>query len=517
MAKSGESLGLSELPPVAAELVARVGWLIRLRWLAVAGVVCILELARRVFSLQLALQPLYLTIAALATYNLILTLIFRRLRRGRSERAVRPAGRLARLLLAESAPGFEPPAEASAAAVFANVQIAIDLLFLALLLHFSGGIENPFVFFFILHVIVASILLSRLATFFHATLGLALVSGLALGELLGVLPHYPLHDLSQASAFRDPTVVVVQLFVLGTTLYLSAYLGSAGASQLRARVGDSLALSRKLAEKARLLEAAYQRASQSERAKSRYMRKVAHELRGPVGTIQTALKVVLQELVEEVPESSRELVARAERRAGDVARVTLDLLTLSQAREAPLEVEMMAIKPAQLVAEVVAEFLEPATRAGLTLLSSVPQDLGTFKADPDGLRQLVGNLLENAIRYTPSGGRVEVRMGPGERGLRLEVEDTGIGIPPEDLPRVFDEFFRAANARQFSSEGTGLGLAIVNAVAEQHGGSVAIDSTPGRGTLVVVDLSLVPLGRRETGHRGLTPPFGAHGRPRRSS
>jgi len=482
MPRTGGSLRLGELPAVAEELVARVGWLIRLRWLAVVGVVCFLEISRRVFSLQLALQPLYLTIAALAAYNLILTLVFRRLRHGQRDRAVRAPGRVTRLLLAESTADFAPPAEAFRAALLASVQIAIDLLFLALLLHFSGGIENPFILFFVFHVIVASILLSRPATFFYATLGLVLVSAVALGELLGILPHYPLHEALQAGAYRDPRVVGVELFVLASTLYLSAYLGSAVAGHLW-----------RLAEKARLFETAYQRASESERAKSQYMRKVAHELRGPVGTIQTELKVVLEELAGDISESLRELVERAERRAGEVAQVTLELLMLSRAREAPLEVEMMAVDPAELVTEVVRQLSESAERAGVILRSSIPRRLGTFRADPDGLRQLVRNLLGNAIRYTPGGGQVDVRLARGEGGLRLEVEDTGIGIPPEDLPRVFDEFYRAPNAREISAEGTGLGLAIVKAVAEQHGGRVTIDSTPGRGTLVVADLPLEPV------------------------
>jgi len=497
--KRGVAKALRELLSAATEYDARIGWLIRLRWLAIAAVICLLEVGRRILDLHLALQPLYVTIAALALYNLILMLVCGQLRRGPPGATTRTEGLLARLLAADSVQGPEAAVPVFGVAVFASVQIAVDLLFLALLLHFSGGIENPFVIFFIFHVIVASILLSRTATFFHATLGLALFSGVALSELFGVLPHYPLHEALQTGGYRDATVVVVELFSLGATLYLSAYLGTAIARQLRTRVRESVKLSRQLAEKARLCEAAYQQVSESERAKSQYMRKVAHELRGPVGTIQTALKVVLQGLVGEIPEGLRELVERAERRAGDVAQVTVDLLTLSRAREVSLEVEMVAIEPAELVAEVAAEYLEAAARAGVTLDSRVPAKLGTVRVDPEGLRHLVGNLLENAIRYTPSGGRVELRMERDERRLRLEVEDTGIGIAPEDLPRVFDEFYRAANAREHSSDGTGLGLSIVKAVAEQHGGCVSIDSVPGRGTCITVELTLEPITRQGGG------------------
>jgi signal transduction histidine kinase len=490
-ASSAERAGVL---PSAAELVARIGWLIRLRWLAVVGVTCFLEAARRIFPLDLALGPLYATIGGLAAYNLVLSLIYLKLRRGASLGLLRRVGGLAILLLPHPPRGVQQLPEALQAALFASLQIAIDLLFLALLLHFSGGIDNPFQLFFIFHVIVASILLSRRATYFHATLGLALVSALALGEYFGLLRHYPLYS-ELATGYRDPALVGARLSVLGATLYLSAYMATTIASQLRAREHEVFHLSRKLAEKATLLEAAYRRVKDSERAKSQYMRKVAHELRGPLGTVQTALKVVLQGLAGEIATSSRDLVTRAERRAGELAQVTQDLLSLSRAREGGFATEMVPVEPAKLVGEVVEEQSEAAKRAGVAVNVDVPPDLGSFKADPAGLEQLIGNLVSNAIRYTPAGGRVDVRLAQAGDQLRFEVEDTGIGVAAEDLPRLFEEFYRAANAREFAVEGTGLGLSIVKAVAEEHGGSVSIESQPGHGTRVSVLLPLKQVAR----------------------
>jgi len=98
--------------------------------------------------------------------------------------------------------------------------------------------------------------------------------------------------------------------------------------------------------------------------------------------------------------------------------------------------------------------------------------------------------VSNAVRYTPRGGSVAVRLQRTDSALRLEVEDTGIGIPKDDLPRIFEEFFRSANARSHTSDGTGLGLSIVKAVAEQHGGSVSVESEQGKGTRFTVDLPL---------------------------
>jgi signal transduction histidine kinase len=285
-------------------------------------------------------------------------------------------------------------------------------------------------------------------------------------------------------------LVAAQLFVLGATLYLSAYMGTTIAGRMRRREHDSLVLSRDLAAKAEILERICNRLEQSERARSRYMRKVAHELRGPLGTIQTALKVVLADIL---PPSARDMVSRAERRAGELAQVTQDLLALSRARDVAAEAALTEVALAELVRDVVEEQRPVASAGGLTLELEAA-DLGRrHRADPSGLEQLVRNLVANAIRYTPSGGRITVRLAETPTGIRLEVSDTGIGIPEEAMPRLFEEFFRAENAREVAPEGSGLGLAIVRAVAGQHGGYVTVDSVAGRGTTFAVELPLEPV------------------------
>jgi signal transduction histidine kinase len=475
-----------ELAPTTAELIERIGWLIRLRWVAVIGVVGFLEVARRVFPVHLALAQLYLSLAALAVYNLILHVIYRRLRGTAVKPNAGPTGLLGRFLLPKAIVGLGHEAEAVRAAVFANSQISIDLVLLAIVLHFGGGVENPFLPFFVFHVIVASILLSRQATFFHATLGLVLISCVAIGEYAGILRHYPLGGSWAPGAYRDPALVGAQLFVLGATLYLAAYIGSTIASHLRERERDVVLLSHELTNKANNLEAAYDRVSRMERAKSQYMRKVAHELRGPLGTIQTALKVVLDGLSGELPEKSSDMIRRAERRAGELGQLTQDLLALARARESPLAVEAEPLNLGELAAELITEMRASADGAGVSLFLDVESNLAFMHGDAAGLRQLVGNLLANAIRYTPRGGAVAVRVSRVDGQLCLDVSDTGIGIPPEDQARVFEEFFRSANARSRTAEGTGLGLAIVKAVVEQHHGSVTLHSTPGQGTRFVV-------------------------------
>ena len=479
--------------PATQELIARIGWYIRLRWVAAFGILAFVEAARRLLPLQLHLRLLYGVVAVLAGYNLLVAAAFRGMReRGRlADRAdAAPAriGPVARFLLPELPPGLAYGRAAAAAAVFANLQILVDLVLLATLLHTAGGIENPARVFFVFHVIIASILLSRRATYAHATIGVLLLTAVALLELQGILPHYALDGQWRADAFRDPRLIGAQLFVFAVTLYATAYAGTTIAERLRRREVEALVLSRQLTEKANHLEAAYREVRGAEKVKSQYMRKVAHELRGPLGTIKTALRVVLDAPPSALPGNQRELVAMAHARAGELAVVTQELLTLARARGARTSVELVPVDVGAVATGAVEKLRLRAAERRVHVQADIAADVGPLTGDPEGLGDLIGNLLENAIRYNPDGGTVWFRVDgtPGE--VALDVRDTGIGIPEDDLPRIFDEFYRSRTAREFAREGSGLGMAIVKAVVEQHGGAIAVESAPGRGTHVRVTL-----------------------------
>lgn len=162
-------------------------------------------------------------------------------------------------------------------------------------------------------------------------------------------------------------------------------------------------------------------------------------------------------------------------------------MLLARAREAGLDEERVPIALAGLLAEVIGDFRQSAERRGVAL-SADTVARGVVVGDPVAIRQLVANLVENGIRYTGPGGSVTVRLRPQGECLVLEVEDTGIGIAAEDLPKIFHEFYRGANAREYAAEGTGLGLAIVRAIAERHGGNIAVESELGHGTRFAVTL-----------------------------
>jgi signal transduction histidine kinase len=488
---AGDGLGMTRQRSIgyASEtaLIGRLGWLIRLRWLAVVGFAVYIEVARRLLPVPFALGPLFGALVALALCNAVyhhLLLLWFLQDSGHWGRG--RVGVFTRFLLPREIRRAEAEQVVARATVFAAVQIIIDLVLLTVVLHVSGGIENPFQYFFIFHVIIASLLLSRRATFATATLGFFLVGAMSAGEFLGIIPHIGFGGAWSEGAYKVSALVGGQLSVLGITLYLAAYLGSTVAIHLRKHEREVMVLTDNLAREAEELEVALGRTRELEESKSRYMRRVAHELRGRLGMIHTALGAVARGFAGRLPPAAQDLVDRSAVRAGELAEMTSDLLALSRAREMEPVSLAALVDLRAVVNEVVDELSSQARESAVTVDVQEAPEPAIVRGDPEGLGQLVRNLVANAVRYTLRGGRVVIRVTSGSGEVCFEVSDTGIGIPEDALSHIWDEFYRAKNAREHARDGTGLGMAIVKAVAERHGGLVTLASEVGKGTIAKV-------------------------------
>lgn len=483
--------------PATEVLVGRIGWLIHLRWLGIAGTFLFVELGGRTLPLQIERGAVHPLLAALAAYNALMWLGMRRVQHRDREHARNTdgssdqPGRIAAFLLPRASMGARHyDRSAGHAAGFALAQIVLDLCFLAALLHVTGGLENPLWVFFVFHVIIASVLLSRSATYAVAALGTALLWTMVLAEQAGWLPRYPLDVLGRADWYADVRVLGLHLAAQAFTLFVAAYLASSIAGRLRRREADVVVLSHHLAERARALEQACEELSAAERAKSQYLRKVSHELRAPLGTIKTALTLVLDAADGGMSPQLRRVLERAERRTGELVYMTRALLSLARAQGAQTVRELGPVSLPALLEQMLEEVDARAAAASLRLRLELPPALPVVLADGEGLADLLANLLGNAIRYTPAGGSVWLRVASEEEGVVFEVRDTGIGIAPADRARIFEEFYRSAAAREHSPDGSGLGLAIVRAVVDEHGGTIEVESEAGKGTAFRVTMPL---------------------------
>jgi len=432
--------------------------------------------ARYGFGVSLPTLPLYLTALGIGAYNVIFWLL---------ASALRTAGDAGR------------PELHRLAAVLANLQIGVDLLAVAWLIHLSGGVGNPFVFYFIFHMIIASILLSRGESFMHATFAVALLALVAIAEARGWITHYGLAGFLGAEVYRSTPYVLATLFVVASTLYLSVFMATSIVAQLRHGEGEIVSLGRDLRRQTDQLQKAYQRLSDLERAKGLYMRKVGHELRSPVAAMQSAMRVILEGMTGEVSPKSQEIIRRAEARCDTLLRLINDLLRLSRAREIPFAETSRLVDISETIDKVAALLSPRAERSEVTLAVELERPLPMVMGDAEGLEQLFTNLIANAIKYTPPRGRVTISGRAAQEGLRLAVTDTGVGIAPEDTERVFEEFYRAPGARAFVKEGTGLGLSIVKAVVDAHRGTIKVHSQVGQGTQFEVTLPVAAASKPE--------------------
>ncbi|MBV9547547.1 MAG: histidine kinase, partial [Chloroflexi bacterium] len=219
----------------------------------------------------------------------------------------------------------------------------------------------------------------------------------------------------------------------------------------------------------------------------------SHELRTPLTVLRSATDVLNQHRDQPI-EANGELFDDVRAEIIRMERLAQDLLTLARSDTGELELMTAPIDLADVAADVVRR-TTPLAQANGVQLGLESQEGTTVDADPDRLQQVALILIDNAIKHTPSGGRVDVRVRrtPGTAAL-LEVIDTGSGIAPEHLPRIFDRFYRGDKARARAQGGTGLGLAIARTLVEAHGGQLSLTSQLGVGTHVTLTLPLAQAG-----------------------
>ncbi len=444
--------------PFETELIERIDWLIQLRWLAVLGTGMAIALGWLWYPGELAFLPLILVTLAIALYNIQFLFYARTLKLG-------GAG-TARLRHATQ---------------FAYVQIILDLLALAALVHFSGGVESPGALFFVFHTIIASILLSRRVSFLMATLAALLFAAVVGLEYAGLLPHHHLPILEGVELDRRVPYLLSAVGVMALTLWLVAYMTSSISTKLRERDREVLRSHQVTLAKSRELEALNERLRRLDAERTRFMTLVTHELRAPINTIHTCVELALAGHAS--PEKVRDILERVKRRTAELSELISDLLRLTRAREeASRDEQVGLVQPEEVLQSVVQLMKTEADSKDLFLSVDIDLDLPPVQANPDRLKLVWTNLLSNAIKYTEPGGIIAVALRKTPTHLVGTVRDTGIGIPPEDQQRIFEEFYRAENAREVSPVGTGVGLAIVQRIIESWGGKVSVESEVGLGS-----------------------------------
>lgn len=220
----------------------------------------------------------------------------------------------------------------------------------------------------------------------------------------------------------------------------------------------------------------YREALEATRTRDEVLRLVAHDLRRPVTSISLAATLLAEELPPAIERDGLQVILRATERANRLIRDLLDVARMEAGR---LGIEPVSLAPGGLIGEAVALHFPFSERAQIRLEQEIPEELPDVRADRDRVLQVLGNLLDNAVRFTPPGGKVVVRAEPADAMVRFSVTDSGPGMPPDQVDRLFEPFWQARRGA-----GTGLGLTIAKGIVEAHGGRIGAESRPGAGTTV---------------------------------
>lgn len=221
-----------------------------------------------------------------------------------------------------------------------------------------------------------------------------------------------------------------------------------------------------------------ERLEKSEQLRRQMIQDIAHELRTPLTVIQGDLQAILEGVFASTPEAITSIHEESQR----LSRLVNDLreLSLAEAGELTLSRRLMNIN--ELIRQTATVTQPQLEGKGLKLKVELPEEPVEANVDPDRIGQVLVNLLSNAQRYTPDGGQITVRLWQQDGKACVSIADTGPGIAPEDLPHVFERFWRADRARARASGGSGLGLSIAKQLVEAHGGQIWVESSPGHGT-----------------------------------
>ena len=231
------------------------------------------------------------------------------------------------------------------------------------------------------------------------------------------------------------------------------------------------------------LEEAAAREREGERARRDLIAAVSHDLRTPLASTRALIEAVADGVVED-PETQARYLASARSELENLGRLVDDLFELSRIDAGALRLNLEEASLRDLISDTLSGFRHQAERKGVRLVGEVSDDVDPVLANPPRLQRVFYNLVSNALRHTPADGTIAVRAEPGEGVVQVEVSDTGEGIQPEDLPRVFERSFRGerSRTRAGAGDGAGLGLAIARGLIEAHGGEISVESRPGHGS-----------------------------------
>jgi signal transduction histidine kinase len=361
-------------------------------------------------------------------------------------------------------------------ASIAHVSILLDYLVLTFAIWQVGGASSPFLAFYLLHAILAAVLLSRRAAYGLAGVGYLCLTGLVLGEWWGLIPR---HEVLGAPV--DARLVATVLFVYGVLTAATIVLTTGVVRLLR--------------EHEQGLRVAGERLERLADIRRSFLHVVLHDLRSPVGTVVAMLEGLSGGLDGQLGEAQKSRVDRATARLRSSLELLRGLRVLADLETEGLESLMAPVDLRAVIVATVEEHQDVAEQKNQTLAVVLPDTLPSVHGIDRLIREALANYLTNAIKYSARGDTITVRAVPEGSIVRIEVSDNGPGVPLAEEAGLFQEFARAGKGGGWNKKaGLGLGLSIVRRIAEAHGGRAGFKRRAGPGSTFFIELPVRDVG-----------------------
>jgi two-component system sensor histidine kinase/response regulator len=247
----------------------------------------------------------------------------------------------------------------------------------------------------------------------------------------------------------------------------------------------------RLGQEAKLLR------KQKEEVERKFVTLVSHQLKAPLGAVKQYLDVLLYTSRDRLPEKSVEWISRSQARITEMIGLIQDWLMLAKVEKGTLSDGSASADLAKIVESIIQEYKKLPSAANLSFHIEITPEMVPVRGDEASLNMMVGNLISNAVKYNKPGGRVSIRIAKETHWIRLEVRDTGIGMPASFRPHLFEEFYRIKSPETQNIPGTGLGLVICKRIIDELGGSIEVDSQEGEYSLFTVRLPIHDAGEIE--------------------
>ncbi len=418
-----------------------IKWFINLRWIACFGVLIVLLFVNFKYNINIPYSILYSLNVILLLLNLLFFIFFSMIKKQNISR--------------------------KDMSIFFNIQVCCDYIMLFLLIYFTGFLENPFSYYFVFHIMLTSFIFSNSNIYIYCCILIFGTIGVAFAEYFNFIPHFFLNMTTiSTSTYYD--LILIRVFGLCSTLIITTYL--------------IISIKTRIKERGKKVEIELNQYKSLDKVKSNFILQVTHELRGPLAALKGYYEMVIKGITGKIGDKTKVTLQKANQRAENLITIIDEMIDYAYMKsEDEIKFDKTEINIKDIINANVDIFINRANQKNINFIVSSQKGLKLF-INRDLLNIILSNLITNAIKYSLNGSKIIINADEQNNKIHFLVKDFGIGINPEELNNIFDEFYRTRKAREMERDGTGLGLSIIKKAVDALNGTVNVYSEVDEGT-----------------------------------